>query len=210
MTSTYVVRAWLPDRPGALGALASRIGAVGGDVLGIEILESGAGRVIDELVVAIPSSDLLDLLIAEIHQVDGVDVESVRPAPPRAIDTTVAALEAAAAIVESPGPTGACAALVERAAALVDADWSVVFDTDRGSSVASTGDAPPSTWIGAFVAGSVAAGHPEEVAAGGDTVCLELTPTCWFVLGRDGRDLRWRERREVALLARLAAVMVGR
>lgn len=31
---TYVVRVWMPDRPGALGQVASRIGAVGGDVVG--------------------------------------------------------------------------------------------------------------------------------------------------------------------------------
>jgi len=42
---------WLPDRPGALGQVASRIGAVRGDVLGIEVLESGAGSVIDELII---------------------------------------------------------------------------------------------------------------------------------------------------------------
>ena len=29
---TYVARIWVPDRPGALGAVASRIGAVRGDV----------------------------------------------------------------------------------------------------------------------------------------------------------------------------------
>ncbi len=32
--TTFVVRVWLPDRPGALGQVASRIGAVHGDVIG--------------------------------------------------------------------------------------------------------------------------------------------------------------------------------
>ena len=49
--STWIVRVWLPDRPGALGQVASRIGAVRGDVVGIDILERGAGRAIDELAV---------------------------------------------------------------------------------------------------------------------------------------------------------------
>src|SRR5262245_58230979 len=48
--ATFVLRLWLPDRPGALGAVASRVGAVGGDLVGIDILERGAGRAIDELV----------------------------------------------------------------------------------------------------------------------------------------------------------------
>ncbi|HVF13702.1 MAG TPA: hypothetical protein VM942_03830, partial [Acidimicrobiales bacterium] len=69
---TFVVRVWLPDRPGALGAVASRIGAVRGDVVGIDILERGAGRAIDELVVQLPDAGLVALLVAEIDQVDGV------------------------------------------------------------------------------------------------------------------------------------------
>lgn len=52
--NAYVVRVWLPDRPGALGQVASRIGAVRGDVVGIEILERGGGSAIDELVVSLP------------------------------------------------------------------------------------------------------------------------------------------------------------
>ena len=80
----YVVRVWLPDRPGALGQVASRIGALRGDVIGIEILERGAGRAIDELVVSLPEVELLELLITEIAQVDGVDVEDVREVDRRA------------------------------------------------------------------------------------------------------------------------------
>ena len=49
------MRVWLPDRPGALGAVASRIGAVRGDLVGVDILERGAGRAIDELVVELPT-----------------------------------------------------------------------------------------------------------------------------------------------------------
>ena len=56
--ATYVIRVWLPDRPGALGAVASRIGAVGGDVVAIDILERGAGRAIDELVVDFAEENL--------------------------------------------------------------------------------------------------------------------------------------------------------
>src|SRR5258708_2115710 len=56
---SFVVRVWLPDRPGALGAVASRIGSVRGDLTGIEILERGGGRAIDELIVELPSEDLV-------------------------------------------------------------------------------------------------------------------------------------------------------
>ena len=51
----FVLRVWVPDRPGALGAVASRIGAVRGDLIGIDILERGAGRAIDCLLYTSPS-----------------------------------------------------------------------------------------------------------------------------------------------------------
>ena len=89
---TVVVRVWMPDRPGALGQVASRIGAVRGDVLGIEILEQGAGRAIDELTVALPGEELISLLSAEIDDVDGVSVENIRQVEIDRIDTNLAAL----------------------------------------------------------------------------------------------------------------------
>src|SRR5438876_4709144 len=95
----FVMRVWLPDRPGALGAVASRIGAVRGDVVGIDILERGAGRAIDELIVELPDESLLPLLLAEISAVDGVDVEDVRPAANLLRDPHLAALETAAMLV---------------------------------------------------------------------------------------------------------------
>ena len=33
------MRIWLPDAPGALGAVAAEIGAVKGNVVGLEVLE---------------------------------------------------------------------------------------------------------------------------------------------------------------------------
>src|SRR6478735_1973314 len=97
---TVVVRVWLPDRPGALGAVASRIGAVRGDVIAIDVLERGGGRAVDELTVALADPALVDLLVAEIGEVDGVDVEDVRPHHGDGTDRAVAALEVARAVVE--------------------------------------------------------------------------------------------------------------
>jgi ACT domain-containing protein len=74
----YVVRIGLPDRPGALGQVASRIGAVGGDIVAINILERQDGRAIDEFVIEIGGQHLIDLLRSEIHEVDGVSVLDIR------------------------------------------------------------------------------------------------------------------------------------
>jgi UTP:GlnB (protein PII) uridylyltransferase len=54
----YVVRIALPDRPGALGLVASRIGAVGGDIVAINILERDEGHAVDEFVVEIGGQHL--------------------------------------------------------------------------------------------------------------------------------------------------------
>jgi ACT domain-containing protein len=75
----YIVRIALPDRPGALGLVASRIGAVGGDIVAINILEREDGRAVDEFVVEI-GLDLIDLLQSEIHEVDGVSIIDIRAA----------------------------------------------------------------------------------------------------------------------------------
>ncbi len=74
----YVVRIELPDRPGALGQVASRIGAVGGDIIAIDILDRTGGKVVDEFVVELAGDHLVDLLRSEIHEVDGAQVDDVR------------------------------------------------------------------------------------------------------------------------------------
>ena len=74
----YVVRIALPDRPGALGLVASRIGAVGGDIVAINILERDDGTAIDEFVIEIGGTHLIDLLQNEIHEVDGASVLEIR------------------------------------------------------------------------------------------------------------------------------------
>src|SRR3954465_10257456 len=96
---TYVVRVWIPDRPGALGAVASRIGAVRGDVIGIDILETGGGQAVDELVVRLPKDQLVGLLVSEIEQVDGVQVEFGREVEDAVHDPRLDGLETAALLV---------------------------------------------------------------------------------------------------------------
>jgi ACT domain-containing protein len=76
----YVVRIALPDRPGALGLVASRIGAVGGDIVAINILEREGGNAVDEFVIEIGGQHLIELLRTEIHEVDGVSVLEIRQA----------------------------------------------------------------------------------------------------------------------------------
>jgi len=201
---TFIVRVWLPDRPGALGAVASRIGAVRGDLVGIDILERGGGRAIDELVVELPRHDLVDLLVAEISQVDGADVEDVRPAPSASLDPRLDALETASSLVAHATVESLLEALARRSLSDFQSDWVAVVDLETLSPVVTVGAAPPPSWLGAFVTGSRASldpapeGGPDDVAwADVDAARLVV------VLGRKGRPFRARERRQLTALARI-------
>ncbi|MGY6500241.1 MAG: hypothetical protein ACXIVQ_04980 [Acidimicrobiales bacterium] len=201
---TFVVRLWLPDRPGALGAVTSRIGAVRGSVVGIEILERGAGRAIDELVVELPGSELVDLLINEISQVDGVDVEFVQPIEGAIHDPRLDALETAAILVGASTTDDLLDALTVHARRTIGASWAAVVDLEAGEVWASTGVCPTASWLAAFVEGtrmfvSNESSGPEDIA----WAPLPASGVA-LLLGRSGTAFRALERRHVAALARIA------
>ena len=205
MITTVVVRVWMPDRPGALGQVASRIGAVRGDVLGIEILEQGADRVVDELTVSLPDADLISLLTAEIDAVDGVSVEDVRVVDADRVDPNLAALAAGAAMAEAT-PEERLEVLCHAAQRLIEADWSVVLRGEE--TIAQVGDSPDVAWLIAFLAGS---GHLSEIdeALPGDLAWGHMLSSGLTVAaGRSEHTIHERERIRLSLLARLADALL--
>ncbi|MDP9069816.1 MAG: amino acid-binding protein, partial [Actinomycetota bacterium] len=128
--TTFVVRVWLPDRPGALGAVASRIGAVRGDLIGIDILERGGGLAIDELVVDLPSAELVPMVVSEMQQVDGVDVEDVRAVTDSLQGPRRDPLETAAVLVDQRSSDELLAALATHGGPDFGAEWAVVVSLD--------------------------------------------------------------------------------
>ena len=193
---TFVVRVWLPDRPGALGAVASRIGAVRGDVVGIEILERGAGRVVDELLVELPDDEVVSLLVREIAQVEGVDVEDVRPVRRSAERDP---LRIALDLVEQESASVLLDILVEHVADEFEADWVAIAGED-GVTIAGAGSgAPTAGWLAAFLEGSRHSGAgPEDVA------WSPMTPAgLVLVIGREHRPVLGRERQQLDALARI-------
>ncbi|MFM7508121.1 MAG: ACT domain-containing protein [Actinomycetota bacterium] len=200
--ATYVLRIWLPDRPGGLGAVASRVGAVGGDVIGIEIIERGAGRAVDELVVVIPEEKLLDLLLQEINQVDGVDIENVRPLDGLPADTAVMSLDAARDLQLAGTVAERCGVLVDRLIPLVGADWAAVVDVADGHVTASSGDGLPAHgWIVAFASGVATGSEPPDVP---ELATGAIASGGLVVVGRPNAPLRGRERDLIRALSRLA------
>ncbi|MFZ4433846.1 MAG: hypothetical protein ACOYOQ_11700 [Microthrixaceae bacterium] len=199
--AAFVLRVWLPDRPGALGSVASRVGAVQGDVVGIDIIERGAGRAVDELTVDIPDADLLDLLLHEVAQVEGVDVENVRPLDGPPEDPALSALRVS---VDLHGCAEASRAdvLVAGARSLLHADWAALVQPAGGQVVAASGDGVPSAgWLAAFVEGALTDGVAADV---GELAVAPLPgggPV--LVVSREHLPLRGRERELLDLLARL-------
>jgi hypothetical protein len=76
---SYLLRVVLPDRPGALGAVATALGAVGADILSLDVIERSPGSATDDIVVELPPDRLADSLVSAAATVEGVHVESIRP-----------------------------------------------------------------------------------------------------------------------------------
>ena len=72
----------MPDRPGALGAVASRIGAIGADITDVAVHRQAGGVVVDEFHLTLPGTDVdvRALLMQELQEVDGAEIESLEPA----------------------------------------------------------------------------------------------------------------------------------
>lgn len=202
---TVVVRIWLPDRPGALGQVASRVGAVKGDVLGIEILEVGGGRVIDELVVALPDDTLVDLMVAEVHAIDGVSVEHVRPVVGDHSDGGLLALSLAAELAET-RPPDRIAALLDGVTRITESDWTLVVR--EAEPIASHGRTPSADWVTSLLAGTRHLGGAHTTSS--DLFWADL-PTCglWVAAGRTGRPVHDRERVRLDLFVRIADTLLA-
>ena len=200
-----MLRVWVPDRPGALGAVASRIGAVRGDLVGIDILERGGGRAIDELVIELPDEGLVQLLISEVSEVDGVDVEDVRRAKDALADPRLDALETAADLVAQSSVVSLLQSLAKSSLRDFQSDWAAVVEPGAPDHVVAVGDVPAGQWLSAFLAGSRASIAPRVGDSGPDDVAWAEMDAAGLVLviGRHGRPFRARERRQLTALARI-------
>ena len=215
---TYVLRLWLPDIPGTLGRVAAAIGQADGDVIGIEILERGAGMAIDELIVALPvegstSSEevrfeelSLEKLISCVSQVEGVAVEDVHRVAQDRPDQSVLALDTAARILETPHDerTEATCGLVRD---MLEADWCTVVPNGAQSPLAVSGDVPDLPWVMAFLGGIshlASDAQHEHTPADVAWAPLDLLDAV-VVVGRQRGAFRLRERQHLTLIARIVS-----
>jgi hypothetical protein len=203
--ATHVlVRVWLPDRPGALGLVASRIGALDGDIVGIDVLERGDHVAVDEFAVVLRKSVSLDLLVREIEEVDGASVEEVR-AIDHFPDPRLDALESATNLCGATTAHDLHKVLAQQTRSEFLADWSALL---AGTTVlASAGaEAPDASIMVALVAGTAASPRVADGTTGPDDLAVASLPDHDAVLlvGRDGRAFRRRERAQLVALAGIA------
>jgi len=199
-----LVRVWLPDRPGALGLVASRIGAVDGDIVGIDVLDRGDNVAVDEFAVLLNRSVAIDLLVREIEEVDGASVEEVRTIE-HFPDPRLDALSTATTLCAASDADELHRTLVDETRREFAADWSALLRHD--AALASTGGATPDTSVlEALVAGTAASPRVADGTTGPDDLAVASLPDhgAALLIGREGRAFRRRERAQLVALAGIA------
>jgi hypothetical protein len=213
------VRVWLPDRPGALGQVASRIGSVRGDIVGVDVLECDGGVAIDEFAVNLADAELLPMLVREIEEVDGASVEEVRIVG-HFPDPRLDALESATRLCQVGSVADLHQALVAQVRKEFLAEWAALiagvgphdtgFDgTEEGPAtvLATAGETPPGADLLEALAVGVAASPLVASGAAGpeDLAAAPLaTQRATLMVSRSGYPFRERERGQLIALARIA------
>ncbi len=199
-----LVRVWLPDRPGALGLVASRIGALDGDIVGIDVLERGDQVAVDEFAVMLRRSVALDLLVREIEEVDGASVEEVRTIE-HFPDPRLDALESATNLCSAASASELHLILVDQIRTEFLAEWSALL-LDAAVLASSGTVAPDASVLEALVAGTSASPRVADGTTGPDDLAVASLPKhdAALLVGRGGRAFRRRERAQLVALAGIA------
>jgi hypothetical protein len=134
------MRVSLPDRPGSLGAVASALGRVGGDINAVEIVEKSAGQVVDDFIVDLPPGQLPETIVTACHKLEGVRVEWISRYPEGGgLQSDLEALERMTA-----DPLHAAETLVSLCPVVFRSHWATLLDVsaDVGVMTFSTPLAP--------------------------------------------------------------------
>ena len=203
----YVMRAWLDDRPGALGSLTSALGELGADVIAIDILERDGGRVVDEVTVDLTGLDA-GALARAVDRLEHVQVEDVRSVVDRLAYPGTDPLELAVELGRQQSHETVAVTLANGVASVFSGEWAaVVTSGDDHDALAVAGQPPPVAWLAAFASGtSVPSPRAVPVLRGPRDVAwapLEHAGAT-VVVGRGGPPFRAKERHQLFQLGRLA------
>jgi hypothetical protein len=135
----YLLRVIMPDRPGALGEVASALGRAGGDIVGIEVVEHRAdGFAVDDVTLDLPPGRSPDALVSACNALDRVDVEFVGPYA--AGGNLQRDLEAIEAMTQQ--PDRAELVLVELVPGVFPGSWGLLLEQRAAGGVAVVASTP--------------------------------------------------------------------
>jgi hypothetical protein len=118
------LRISVPDRPGSLGRVTSAIGSAGGDIAKVDVLESEAGRALDDVFVQVRDAAHLARLSRTVESLAGVVILGVQhPAPPVTGHTE---LELVQQILSQPDRS--LQTLVDGAPGALGSDWAALIE----------------------------------------------------------------------------------
>ena len=133
------MRVTLPDRPGSLGAVATAMGRVGGDINAVEIVEKGDGVVIDDFIVDLPPNQMPETMVTACQSLDGVRVEWISRYPEGGgLQSDLEALERMAA-----DPVHAAETLVSLCPVVFRSHWALLVDVGEGDRTGRGPASPP-------------------------------------------------------------------
>jgi hypothetical protein len=129
----FLMRVRLPDRPGSLGAVATALGGVDGDINAVEIVEKGDGFVVDDFIVDLPPGKLPETIVTACHNLQGVRVEWISRYPEGGgLQSDLEALERMTA-----DPSHAAETLVSLCPVVFRSQWAILVQI-AGSDVTCT------------------------------------------------------------------------
>ncbi len=121
------LRISVPDLPGSLGKVASAIGLAGGDIVKVDVLESEAGRALDDVFVELRDAAQVERVRDHLLGVFGVRVTGTQVGVPPAGGHTD--LELVAQVMDA--PQRGLRTLVDGAPGALGADWAAVLGFDE-------------------------------------------------------------------------------
>ena len=204
------MRITLPDRPGSLGAVATAMGGVGGDINAVEIVEKGNGVVVDDFIVDLPPNQLPETIVSACQHLAGVRVEWISRYPEGGgLQSDLEALERMTS-----DPVHAAETLVSLCPVVFRSNWATLIEVqpDGPVSTFSTTLAPDVTPQVAALLGPFEVTHRVDLHSGwspgwGDTtvVVTPITQDRVIAIGRLGGPVFLDS--EIARLHHLAALV---